>query len=134
MKQQRNTKQRQIVFEAVCRRRDHPTADEIYLDIRSENPKISRGTVYRNLHLLADSGRIRHVRVPGVDRFDWRREPHYHLLCLGCGKVRDASIAYTEELNEQAAAGSGYRIDDHRTVFEGYCPDCLEQAPAATPQ
>ena len=132
MKQQRNTRQRQIVLETVQQHRDHPTADEIYLDVRSRNPKISRGTVYRNLNLLVGNGQIRHVKLPGVDRFDWRQEPHYHLLCLACGKVRDVPIPYQQALNLEVEAQSGYRLIQHRTVFEGYCPDCTIERPAAS--
>ena len=47
--QKRNTKQRELVLEAVINRRDHPTADEIFADVRERDGKISRGTVYRNL-------------------------------------------------------------------------------------
>ena len=64
MKTRRNSKQRQLVLEAVKARCDHPTADQIYLDVRAQDDKISRGTVYRNLGLLSDEGQISQVRVP----------------------------------------------------------------------
>ena len=47
MKQQRKSRQRQMILDAVMTRCDHPTADQIYLDVRAEDDKISRGTVYR---------------------------------------------------------------------------------------
>ena len=53
--ERRNTRQRQLVLEAVQELCDHPTADEIYLRVREQDDHISRGTVYRNLHLLADT-------------------------------------------------------------------------------
>ena len=56
MKQQRNSRQRQMVLDAVSTRCDHPTADQIYLDVRSKDDKISRGTVYRNLGVLSEDG------------------------------------------------------------------------------
>lgn len=124
MKQQRNTRQRQLVLEAVRARQDHPAADQIYLDLRAVDPRISRGTVYRNLNLLEENGEILHVKVPGVDRFDWRTEYHYHLLCTGCGAVIDAPTPYRAGLDQDLAEETGYRVSRHRTVFEGLCPAC----------
>ncbi len=127
MKSQRSTKQRKMVFDAVKTHGDHLTADQIYLYVRGEDPKISRGTVYRNLNLLADNGEIRHVVVPGVDRFDWRMEPHYHIRCMRCGKVSDAPVPYSDELDRRLSEQTGYEIVQHLTVFEGLCPDCRQK-------
>ena len=68
--QYRNTRQRKIVLEAVQEHHDHPSADQIYLEIRAKDPRISRGTVYRNLNILSEEGQITHVKVPGADRYD----------------------------------------------------------------
>lgn len=125
MKQKRNTKQRQIVLTAVKSRCDHPSADEIYLDAREMDDKISRGTVYRNLNVLDEDGEIAHVRVPSADRYDLRTDRHYHMFCTGCGAVCDAPITYNESYDKQAEA-SGFKITRHRMIFEGLCPECLK--------
>lgn len=123
--QRRNTPQRKIVLDTVNARCDHPTADDIYNDVIKLNPRISRGTVYRNLHILADSGNIRHIKIPaGADRFDLRLDRHYHIYCVGCGKVADVEIPYSADMDTAAAKESGYEVAVHRTVFEGYCPQC----------
>lgn len=124
LKQQRNTKQRQLVLEAVKSRRDHPSADQVYLDARAIDDRISRGTVYRNLNLLSENGDILHVKLPTLDRFDWRTDRHYHLLCAGCGAVIDAPVAYDPALDAALAQETGYDIQRHRIVFEGLCPSC----------
>lgn len=124
MKQQRNTKQRQLVLDAVRARCDHPSADQIYLDVRSKDDRISRGTVYRNLNILAGSGEILHVKVPSADRFDRRLDYHYHLICTSCGKVSDVPMEYHSELDREMEKETGYSVDRHRTVFEGVCPEC----------
>ena len=59
MKIQRSTKQRQLILGAVEKRHDHPTADQIYLDVHAVDERISRGTVYRNLGILSASGSFR---------------------------------------------------------------------------
>jgi len=64
MEKQRNSKQRQIILNAVMSRCDHPTADQIYFDVRTKDNKISRGTVYRNLRILSGNGEITNVKIP----------------------------------------------------------------------
>ena len=127
MKQQRNTKQRQLVLDAVRARCDHPSADQIYLDVRAVDNRISRGTVYRNLNVLVRHGEVLQVKLPHTDRFEGQLDKHYHLLCTECGAVRDVPLPYQIELDEQVAEKTGYAIDRHRIIFEGLCPDCLEK-------
>ena len=124
MKQQRNTHQRQLVLDAVQARHDHPSADQIYLDVRVLDSKISRGTVYRNLNVLVQQGEVLQVKLPDLDRFEWHAEKHYHLICQGCGAVSDTQLPYDAQLDQQAAKETGFIIKRHRTVFEGLCPEC----------
>ena len=123
----KNTRQRALVLEAVRGRTDHPNADDIYLDVKKRDPKISRGTVYRNLRVLSESGDITHVKVPSADRFDLRLDRHYHLICKECGRVVDVEIPYSEDYDRIAAEQSGFVVERHRTVFEGLCPGCAKQ-------
>ncbi len=126
---QRNTKQRKMIVDAVQKADlDHPSADDIYLYVREKDFKISRGTVYRNLHQLADNGKVQHVRIPGVDRFDCRTDLHYHLLCTGCKKVSDVPIPYQTELDQTITQQTDYEIVQHLTVFEGLCPLCRKKS------
>ncbi len=129
----RMTRQRQLVLDAVRARCDHPSADDIYLDVRQKDPRISRGTIYRNLMILVEQGAIVHVRVPAADRYDLRLDFHCHMFCTGCGAVEDAPIPYQQEWDERAAAGTGYAVTRHRTIFEGLCPACLAKAAESAP-
>lgn len=127
MKKQRNSKQRQMILNSVTARCDHPTADQIYLDIRAKDNKISRGTVYRNLAILAENNDIMNVKVPAADRYDLRTDRHYHIYCVECGKVFDAPLNYHTEYDEQIEKESGFQINRHRLIFEGVCPECIEK-------
>lgn len=124
---QRNSKQRRIILDALRARFDHPTADMIYLDVKKKVNKISRGTVYRNLALLSQNGEITRVKVPTADRYDLKKERHYHILCTLCGKVEDLPIEYCADYDAKAEAATGYKISRHRVIFEGLCKDCSEQ-------
>ena len=129
MKQKRNSRQRQMILDAVSKRHDHPTADEIYLDVRAKDEKISRGTVYRNLGVLTENREISNVKLPAADRYDCRIDYHYHLLCTECNKVFDAPHIYHREFDEKAAEDTGFLIKRHRVVFEGVCPECRKKIP-----
>lgn len=124
MKNHRNSKQRQIILDAVRARCDHPSADQIYLDVRAKDNKISKGTVYRNLGILSEMEEILNVKVPAADRYDLRIDQHYHIYCTGCGKTFDAPINYNSEYDEQVKEATGFQIHRHRLVFEGLCPEC----------
>jgi len=122
---QRNTRQRQLVLDAVRSRTDHPTADQIYLAVREIDDKISRGTVYRNLGILEENGELLHVKAPDASRYDLTTGKHYHVHCTCCGMVCDAPLEYQYDHDERVAEVTGFQITGHETVFEGVCPACL---------
>lgn len=128
----RNTVQRQIVLGAVRSMTNHPTAEEIYNHIVKNHPTISKGTVYRNLNLLAEQGEVLRVRIPdGADRYDLRSRPHYHIRCTGCGQVFDVDMPYQEDLSQKVNDSHGFLFTGHDIVFTGVCPDCRQQGEEA---
>ena len=87
------SRQREMIKDFLMTRKDHPTADVVYMNVRQSYPNISLGTVYRNLTLLADLGEIQRLRVgDGIDHFDADTSPHYHFICKNCGAVIDLEM------------------------------------------
>ena len=87
------SRQREEIVHFLKTRKDHPTAEVVYENVRMVYPKISLGTVYRNLTLLSDTGEILRLRLgDGVDHFDADTSEHYHVLCNGCGIVEDLDM------------------------------------------
>lgn len=123
--QRRNTRQRQLVLDAVRSRNDHPTADDIYLAVRELDDRISRGTVYRNLNLLEETGAICSVKAPGGSRFDWKTDGHAHVVCTGCGCIADAALPYDRAADQLVASETGFAEVRHSALFQGICADCL---------
>lgn len=120
----RNTIQREIVFDAVNSLECHPTPDEVYSFINKKYPSVSRSTVYRNLNILAKDGKIQKVRLPdGADRFDFNTTAHYHIVCDKCGKVDDLEIN-TGNMLSNIKNSFGYAVKGYTVVFFGTCPDC----------
>ena len=119
----RSTIQRTLVLEAVHQLKCHATADEIHQLIAQEHPHISKGTVYRNLNQLAESGDIRKLEVPGgAGRFDHICSDHYHARCLKCGRVFDVDMAYIPNLESQIRDAHGFTFQGHDLMFKGICP------------
>jgi Fur family peroxide stress response transcriptional regulator len=84
------TIQRWVILEAVLDREDHPTADQLFEDVRSRIPGVSRTTVYRALEALVQLGIVRRANhSDAVARFDGNTDHHHHLVCLGCDWVTD---------------------------------------------
>lgn len=127
MTQRRNTKQRQLILDAIRVRCDHPSAEQIYLDVQEADNKMSRGTVYRNLNILVQQGQILQVELPPVDRFEAQANRHYHLVCTTCGCVCDMPLSYQIQLDEQMAKTTGYIIKEHSMVFKGICLECQQK-------
>lgn len=120
------SRQRESIKEFLMTRTDHPTAETIYENLRKEYPKISLGTVYRNLSLLTDIGEIQTISTGvGPDRFDGNTRPHYHFICKRCGKVIDLKVQGLEHINLLAQHDFFGNIEGHTIFFYGYCEECM---------
>lgn len=125
--QLRITKQRRIILEELRRSKSHPTADELYEKVRCRLPRISLGTVYRNLELLSRGGLIGKIENTGVKmRFDSVVEPHYHIHCRHCGRVSDLKLADPPDLAGLIENSDGFRVTGYRLNFTGVCPRCQQ--------
>lgn len=122
------SRQREAIKEFLMTRKDHPTADAVYMNVKKEFPNISLGTVYRNLTLLSDLGEILKIRVgDGTDHFDATIEEHYHFICTECGSVLDLEMDSIDGIKEIAGANFEGRIHGHVTYFYGCCGSCSEK-------
>lgn len=120
------SRQRNAVLHYLRSVSSHPTAESVYQAIREEFPKISLGTVYRNLNLLAEQGEILRLNCgDGVDRYDAALEPHDHFICRNCGQVFDLPLVPMEAADQQAEKLCAGRIEGHELYFYGKCNSCL---------
>ena len=122
----KRSKQRDAIVAFLMNRKDHPTADIIYMNIKKEFPNISLGTVYRNLALLSERGEILKISYEdGADRYDAQTKPHYHFIFKKCGAVIDVEMESIErqikELVDEKFSG---QIDECVTYFKGICEKC----------
>ena len=105
------SRQREAVLVYLRSTKSHPTAEQVYQKIREEFPKISLGTVYRNLNLLADCGEILRLNCgDGVEHFDATTTPHNHFICRRCRQVIDLEADWDFELDTKMD-------DDMKSIF-----------------
>ena len=120
------SKQREAILTYLQSTKSHPTAETVYMTIREEFPKISLGTVYRNLNLLAECGEILRLDCgDGIDHFDATVAPHHHFICRACGQVLDLDMPSIDEINDTAAEKFDGQIEGHQIYFYGKCKKCL---------
>ncbi len=123
---QRNTIQMQKIVDFLDKNRTHPNAEKVFQGVRKELPSITLATVYRNLHKLADEGRILKFEANGELRFDGCNEPHEHCLCTCCGKVLDAKTGASEETLKNFHSPE-FKAEFVGIMFFGHCMDCIRR-------
>lgn len=115
------TKYGEQIFTIVMRKGEHPTAEQVFMEMKANNPKIAQGTVYNNLNALVDEGRIIRISEPGFpDRFD-NTTRHDHMVCIKCGRLADIKLLdFTEEIERN----SGEKIISYDLRIRYICPEC----------
>ena len=121
----RMTRQRRVILEELRKVNNHPSADEIYEIVRKRLPRISLGTVYRNLEILSDPGDIQKLE-PGcsLKRFDGNPSEHFHIRCVRCNRIADAPMLPDLNIDLERIDVTDFEIVGHRLEFLGICRQC----------
>ena len=126
------SRQREAILQYLMERHDHPTAEMVFQAVRQVHPKVSLGTVYRNLTLLESDGTISRINCgDGVEHYDARTEPHYHYHCRQCGILKDIPLSYLPDLEKISEEASGDAIDGCSILFYGLCGNCQKHLDSA---
>lgn len=129
MRNQRMTRQRTVILEELRRCPRHPSAEELFSTVKERVPRVSLGTIYRNLDMLVQAGKVRKLEIPGgCARYDGDLRPHHHAYCRKCGCVADV---FTELpplatlLSDAATTNTDkFEVTGYRLEFEGLCVSC----------
>ncbi len=125
----RKTKQRTVILEELGKLCAHPSADELYGLVKKRLPRISLGTVYRNLELLSREGVITRIDTAGSQmRFDAETGDHQHIRCIRCGRIDDVRSGEARaRCGARVGRETGYRVLGRRVEYLGVCPACKKQ-------
>lgn len=123
----RMTRQRQMILEELRATNQHPSADDLHGRVKEKLPRISLGTVYRNLEILSALGEIQTIALAGsLKRFDGISQNHYHMRCMHCGRLVDAPMEVIDSLERVLQEKTEFRILTHQLEFAGICPACQD--------
>jgi Fe2+ or Zn2+ uptake regulation protein len=119
------TPQRAAVYDYLSRVEHHPTAEEVFLAVKPELPRIGLATVYKNLEALVKCGIVSKLGYGDASaRYDVRTDHHYHTRCLRCGKISDLDATGGSKLLQQIKPQGGFQVKDYRLELLGYCREC----------
>ena len=125
---QRTTQQLTVISAAIRRDHSHPSAEDLYLRVRKILPRISLGTVYRNLQRLVQEGTIQMLFLgERVARYDPTLGEHDHFICQQCGRVEDVLVDRERRVDFAQLAKEGFTVTAHSLAIHGICRRCGRQ-------
>ena len=124
----RFTPQREHVYAVLLQKRDHPTAEQVFIRAKRDMPEISMATVYNCLDALVKCGMARQVTLErGAARFCPNMREHCHFYCDGCDSVFDIDLPAEPGF----PLPRGYRAERYDIAIHGRCPACHRAAQEA---
>jgi len=114
---------------AICRialnSREHPSAQQVYDEVKKIHPTVSLATVYKTMEVLRHLNLVQELNFPeGQARFDSYMNPHINLICLKCGKITDLEDATATEITKKVAAATKFKPNSQRIDVYGICRKC----------
>ena len=128
------SKQRELVLESLRHRKDHPTAEKLFIDLKKQMPELGIATIYRNLTELCESGMISKIKTKtGPDRYDGNQKPHIHFECNNCGKIIDIYLEeeqkkQMDKITQQIIEAEEIKAENTALYLEGLCKKCKEKS------
>ena len=129
----RLTPQRLAICGLLAASREHPTAAEIYRQLKPRFASLSLATVYNTLEALVRLGAVNTLghAGDGSDHYDADLDPHVNLACISCSRIIDIPSRHVDHMVQEVTAASGYRLLGARLLYYGLCPDCLKKQAGA---
>ncbi len=119
------TPQRVAIYSALMGSTEHPGAEDIYNNVKTDFPDISIDTVYRTLSTFSQIGLVGVVEGYGeIKRYDPDIEPHHHFRCKRCNKIEDFQEPAFSKLRAPARLRKKYNVSNVKVVVEGLCDNC----------
>jgi Fur family peroxide stress response transcriptional regulator len=123
------TPQRMAIVGILAKSEDHPSVENIYDQLKQDFPTMSLATVYKNIVLIKSVGEVLELGFPdGSNRYDGNKPyPHPHVICVECNKILDPDLDSLNEITQEVALETDFKILNHRLDFFGICSDCMSK-------
>jgi Fur family peroxide stress response transcriptional regulator len=117
------TKPRLWIVEYLDGNKNHPTAIDIFQEVRREDKDFSFATVYNTLDILVKEGIVKQIKTEEKScRYDPNTGLHGHFYCKSCGKLFDFDLKQSNILDETTSCG---KVEDYEIKFFGICNSCI---------
>jgi Fur family transcriptional regulator, peroxide stress response regulator len=124
----RLTPQRVAVLRILSKSKGHPSAEQIYEEIRADYPTTSLATIYKTLNLLKNMGEVLELTFGVESHYDGKKPyPHPHVICTKCGQILDPAFGTMADISQEIARQTGYQITHQQLNFFGLCPKCQQK-------
>ena len=125
----RQTKQKDIIMQALYEIPGHPTAEMLYASLKKDHPNLSLATVYRNLNQFAVEGLVQKLDFPSEPaRFDIHSEDHPHAICRICGTIfdvpADSLTPVTNYISQVISEDLDFDVEGLEILAQGVCSNC----------
>jgi len=123
----RLTSQRALILDII--RQGHFDADEIYRRAKEKAPRISLSTVYRTLQKLKKLGLVEELHFDEAHHH-YEAKPtaeHYHLVCLGCGRVIELRQPLSDFIKRNVSEAKDFDVVETEVRVTGYCARCRKK-------
>lgn len=121
---EKNSVPKGLIQDLLKDRKDHPTAEMIFADLKKIHPQIGLATVYRNLDRMVKSGKLSQINAPDGKRYDPDLSVHFHFKCNQCGNVEDFDFEEGQPMLEKASAATDRVLTGFYGEFRGLCKTC----------
>lgn len=103
----------------------HPTAEELYLELKPGNPNLSLATVYRNLNQLAELGQIKKIEgLSGQVHYDHNNHEHFHIICVNCNRIADLPPELANSFKAILEKENDFEVLSYDIAVKGLCAKC----------
>jgi Fur family peroxide stress response transcriptional regulator len=126
----RMTPQRVELIRLIVTSEGHPSASQLYVQIKKQFPTMSLATVYKTLDLLKELGEVLEIGLRDDSHYDGNKPyPHPHLICTNCQTIMDGELdTAVKKIVQEVEKNFGFQIVKHQLDFYGICPDCQNKS------
>ena len=118
------SRQRESILNYLMNTNEHPTAERIHQDLKTEIPNLSLATVYRNLSQLCSAGSVIRLSTGDkTDHYDADLSEHQHFICSECDSVTDLFFTFPKEILDDNI-GRNCDANAYRLYVYGVCEKC----------
>lgn len=119
------TPQRIAILKFLEGNTNHPTAEDIFNEIKKKYPTVSFATVYNTVQALRDRGELLEITIdPERKHFDPNPSAHHHIMCTDCGKIGDVFFDYSKSLGLPEEVTREFAVTGNHIDFYGICSSC----------